>query len=114
LRRDPRFTRVAWQAPCTLQHGQGIDGTVERLLQKAGYQLLPVADAHLCCGSAGSYAALQPELSQALRARKLDALLALEPDVIATANVGCQMHLGAATGVPVVHWLELVAGINEG
>jgi glycolate oxidase iron-sulfur subunit len=114
LRRDPRFTRVAWQAPCTLQHGQGIDGTVERLLQKAGYQLLSVADSHLCCGSAGSYAALQPELSQALRARKLDALLALEPDVIATANVGCQMHLGAATGVPVLHWLELVAGINEG
>jgi glycolate oxidase iron-sulfur subunit len=110
LRRDTRFSRVVWQAPCTLQHGQGIDGTVERLLERAGYELLPVVDSHLCCGSAGSYAALQPELSQALRTRKLEALLALEPDVIATANVGCQMHLGAATGVPVLHWLELVAG----
>ena len=110
LRRDARFSRVVWQAPCTLQHGQGIDGTVERLLERAGYELLPVVDSHLCCGSAGSYAALQPELSQALRTRKLEALLALEPDVIATANVGCQMHLGAATGVPVLHWLELVAG----
>ncbi len=113
LRRDARFTRVAWQAPCTLQHGQGITGTVERLLERAGYQLLPVADSHLCCGSAGSYAALQPEISQALRARKLEALLALEPDVIVTANVGCQVHLGAAAGVPVLHWLELVAGNEE-
>lgn len=110
LHRDARFTRVAWQAPCTLQHGQGINGTVERLLERAGYQLLPVADPHLCCGSAGSYAALQPGISQTLRARKLEALLALDPDVIATANVGCQVHLGAATGVPVLHWLELVAG----
>ena len=110
LRRDQRFSRVAWQAPCTLQHGQRINGTVERLLQRAGYELLPVVDSHLCCGSAGSYAALQPEISQALRTRKLAALLALEPDVIATANVGCQTHLGAATGVPVLHWLELVAG----
>jgi len=110
LRRDERFTRVAWQAPCTLQHGQGISGTVEGLLERAGYQLLPVAEPDACCGSAGSYAALQPEISQALRERKLTALLALEPDVIATANVGCQMHLGAATDVPVLHWLELVTG----
>ena len=100
--------RVAWHAPCTLQHGQQITGVVENLLQGAGYELVPVADAHLCCGSAGAYSLLEPGLSAELRERKLAALCAHEPDVIATANVGCQMHLDGTPGVAVRHWLELL------
>lgn len=101
-------TRIAWQAPCTLQHGQRINGLVEKVLEAAGYELVPVADGHLCCGSAGTYSILQPELAGELRRRKLQALCAERPDVIATANVGCQTHLAAASGVPVRHWLELL------
>jgi len=100
--------RVAWQAPCTLQHGQQITGVVENLLLSAGYELVPVSDAHLCCGSAGTYSLLEPQLSAELRDRKLAALCAHEPDVIATANVGCQMHLSGASDVAVRHWLELL------
>ncbi|MCZ6710494.1 MAG: glycolate oxidase subunit GlcF [Gammaproteobacteria bacterium] len=100
--------RVAWHSPCTLQHGLQITGVVENLLQGAGYELVPVADAHLCCGSAGTYSLLEPRLSAELRERKLAALCAQEPDVIATANVGCQMHLSGATRVAVRHWLELL------
>jgi glycolate oxidase iron-sulfur subunit len=107
-RRASEHRRVAWQSPCTLQHGQGLRGVVEALLTAAGYQLVPVADGHLCCGSAGTYSILQPELSERLRAQKLAALTASEPEVIATANVGCQLHLASGAGVPVVHWLTLL------
>ncbi|MFT7654380.1 MAG: glycolate oxidase iron-sulfur subunit [Limisphaerales bacterium] len=100
--------RVAWHAPCTLQHGQKITGVVEPLLLAAGYELVEVHDAHLCCGSAGSYSALEPKLAGALEKRKLAALLANKPDVIATANVGCQSHLNTNSSVPVVHWIELL------
>ena len=100
--------KVAWHPPCTLQHGQGIAGMVERLLADAGYELVPVKDAHLCCGSAGTYSILQPELAQRLRQDKLANLTAGEPDIIATANVGCQTHL-TSTACPVVHWIELLA-----
>ena len=103
------FRRVAWHAPCTLQHGQGITGTVESLLQGAGYELVPVRDSHICCGSAGTYSLLQPELARTLRKQKLAALSEQAPDVIATANVGCQTHLSNGDeNVPVVHWLELL------
>lgn len=100
--------RVAWQAPCTLQHGQGAAGLVEDLLRRAGYELVPVAEPHLCCGSAGTYSMLQPSLSGRLKRRKLDHLEAAAPDVIATANVGCQLHLASESSVPVVHWLDLL------
>jgi glycolate oxidase iron-sulfur subunit len=100
--------RVAWQSPCTLQHGQQIAGVVEALLTQAGYELVAVRDSDQCCGSAGTYSLLQPDLSTALRSRKLAALGAGEPDVIATANVGCQLHLAAASTIPVRHWLELL------
>ncbi len=100
--------RVAWHAPCTLQHGQKIIGRVENLLTGAGYELLPVRDGHLCCGSAGSYALLQPEIASELKQRKTAALMEHRPDVIATANIGCQMHLGDGGDVPVVHWLQLL------
>jgi len=101
--------RVAFHSPCTLQHGQGITGVVEKLLQQAGYTLLPVADTHLCCGSAGTYSILQADLATQLRDNKLAALQAGRPDVIATANIGCHAHLAGAAGVPVVHWIELLA-----
>jgi glycolate oxidase iron-sulfur subunit len=100
--------KVAFQSPCTLQHGQQLRGKVERLLQAAGYLLAPVEDAHLCCGSAGTYSLLEPETANELRARKLDALQAGVPQWIATANVGCLSHLQAAAQTPVRHWIELV------
>ena len=101
--------RVAFQSPCTLQHGLKIRGVVERLLERAGYELTPVADAHLCCGSAGSYSLLQPALSRQLKANKLAALQAEAPDIIATANIGCLLHLASGTERPVRHWIELLA-----
>lgn len=107
--RSGEFVRVAWQAPCTLQHGQRITGLVEALLTSAGYELVPVADADQCCGSAGTYSLLQPALAGELKRRKLDALSAGKPDVIASANVGCQMHLDTESPVPVRHWLELLS-----
>jgi glycolate oxidase iron-sulfur subunit len=100
--------RVAWHSPCTLQHGQQLRGVVEPLLAAAGYELVPVRDAHLCCGSAGSYSLLQPELSGQLRRNKLAGLTEHAPEVVATANVGCQLHLAAEAGIPVVHWLQLL------
>ncbi len=100
--------RVAWHAPCTLQHGQQLPDGVATLLRGLGYELVPVADAHLCCGAAGTYAVLQRDMSQTLRTRKLDALTAASPDLIASANVGCQAHLAEAARVPVVHWIELL------
>jgi len=100
--------RVAFQSPCTLQHGQQLRGKVEQLLQAAGYSLAPVDDAHLCCGSAGTNSLLQAPMANELRARKLAALQAGGPRVIATANIGCLSHLQSATTTPVRHWIELI------
>ena len=99
---------VAFQSPCTLQHGQQLRGKVEQLLQAAGYKLAPVSDAHLCCGSAGTYSILHAPIANELRARKLDALQAGAPKWIATANVGCLAHLQGAAQTPVRHWIELL------
>jgi glycolate oxidase iron-sulfur subunit len=103
-----RRGRVAFQSPCSLQHGQKIRGVVEGLLEKAGYELAPVPDGHLCCGSAGSYSILQPAISLELRRRKLAALASGTPQAIATANIGCLAHLQAATATPVRHWIQLL------
>ena len=100
--------RVAFQSPCSLQHGQQLRGKVEALLHGAGFELTPVAEGHLCCGSAGTYSILQPELSGRLRERKLSALAAGGAGVIATANIGCLAHLQAATRTPVRHWVQLL------
>jgi glycolate oxidase iron-sulfur subunit len=100
--------KVAFHCPCTLQHGQKLNGGVEPLLHKAGYITTPVADSHLCCGSAGTYSILQPQLSQQLLVNKIKALQQDSPDVIATANIGCQMHLATQSNVPVKHWIELI------
>ena len=100
--------RVAFHSPCTLQHGQQIVGKVEALLARVGYELVPVRDAHLCCGSAGTYSLLQPAIAGELRARKLAALEAGAPQAIATANIGCLAHLQEPSATPVRHWIELV------
>jgi len=100
--------RIAFHAPCSLQHGQKLSGVVEGILSGLGYQLCEVRDAELCCGSAGSYSLLQPQLAAQLRRQKLDHLQAGQPQRIATANVGCQLYMAQEAAVPVLHWLELV------
>ena len=110
--RDRAGIRVAWQAPCTLQHGQKIRGRVEALMRAAGLEVLEPAEAARCCGSAGTYSILQSDISQQLRDLKLQTLQAGSPDVIATANIGCLTHLGAGASVPVKHWVEILAGLG--
>jgi glycolate oxidase iron-sulfur subunit len=100
--------RIAFHSPCSLQHGMRVRGAVEAILQAAGFELVPVADAHLCCGSAGTYSILQPEISLKLRDNKLGCLHAGAPEAIASANIGCIAHLQAGTSTPVVHWIELL------
>lgn len=104
----PVNIKVAFHSPCTLQHGQQLNGTVEYILKRAGFTLTRVVDGHLCCGSAGTYSLLQPKLSQQLLDNKLSALQKAQPDIIATANIGCQMHMTSKSRVPVKHWLELI------
>lgn len=100
--------RVAWHPPCTLQHGQQIRGAVETLLGSLGVDVKLCADSHLCCGSAGTYSVLQPELAYRLRDDKLSNLQATQPERIVTANIGCVTHLQSGTDTPVEHWIELV------
>lgn len=107
-RRAAGLAKVAFHSPCTLQHGQQIRGLAESLLRDAGYTLTSVADPHLCCGSAGTYSILQPELSQQLLKNKVAALQAGQPQIIATANIGCLGHIQTGTTVPVRHWIELI------
>jgi glycolate oxidase iron-sulfur subunit len=101
--------RVVFHPPCTLQHAQNVRGAVEKVLESLGAVVLPFADSHLCCGSAGTYSILQPAVAGQLRERKLEALLVPRPDVILSANVGCIVYLGAASGIPVRHWVEWLA-----
>lgn len=100
--------RLSFHSPCTLQHGMRIRGVVEKILVAAGFDLTAVPDAHLCCGSAGTYSILQPELSQQLLKNKVTALELGKPDQIATANIGCLMHLQTGTALSVKHWVELL------
>jgi glycolate oxidase iron-sulfur subunit len=104
----PPARRVALHKPCTQQHALRCADRTEELLRALGAELLPVAEAHMCCGSAGTYSILQGELARSLRARKLGHLLAPRPDLILSANIGCISHLGAASEVPVWHWIEWV------
>ncbi len=105
--------RLVFHPPCSLQHGQRIRGVVEALLTRMGASVLPVADSHLCCGSAGTYSVLQPELSGELRRRKLGNLSAGAPELILSANIGCITHLQAGTPTPVRHWIEWVDQVME-
>ncbi|MDN6180929.1 MAG: glycolate oxidase subunit GlcF [Halomonas subglaciescola] len=100
--------RLAFQCPCTLQHAQRLGGAVESVLTTLGFSLTAVQDGHLCCGSAGTYSITQPELATQLRDNKLNALEAGNPEMIVTANVGCQTHLASAGRTPVRHWIEVV------
>ncbi len=99
---------VAFHTPCTLQHGLRLNGVVEGILAGLGFQLAPVPDGHLCCGSAGTYSILQQSLSSKLRDNKIAALQSAGPAAIATANIGCLTHLQGVAEVPVSHWIELV------
>jgi glycolate oxidase iron-sulfur subunit len=101
-------SKIAFHAPCSLQHGLRIRGVVEGLLGAAGFELVPVRDGHLCCGSAGTYSLLQPELSRQLRDNKLAALEEGGGERIVSANIGCIEHLCSSASIPVQHWIELI------
>ena len=105
---EQKNIKVAYHAACSLQHGQQIKTFPKTLLQKAGFTVLEPADPHLCCGSAGTYNLMQPEISSQLKTRKVANLEALQPDIIAAGNIGCMMQIGSGTAVPVVHSVELL------
>ena len=100
-----KLPKVAFHPPCSMQHWQQLAGVAEGLLARLGYELMPVPDSHLCCGSAGTYSLTQPELSAQLKKNKVAALQSGLPDLILTANVGCQTHLASGASVPVKHWI---------
>ncbi|MCV6596118.1 MAG: glycolate oxidase subunit GlcF [Mangrovicoccus sp.] len=104
----PAPMKVAYHAACSLQHGQQIKTTPKSLLKQAGFTVVEPRDSHLCCGSAGTYNLMQPEISAELKSRKVETLEATQPDVIAAGNIGCMMQIGSGTGVPVVHSVELL------
>ncbi|MGB3280784.1 MAG: glycolate oxidase subunit GlcF [Pseudorhodobacter sp.] len=100
--------KVAYHAACSLQHGQQIKTYPKDLLKRAGFAVVEPADSHLCCGSAGTYNLLQPEISQKLKSRKVETLEAKTPDIIAAGNIGCMMQIGSGTQIPIVHTVELL------
>ena len=103
------FKSVAFHSPCTLQHGQNINNTVEQILNRQGVDTVTVRNSHLCCGSAGTYSILQPKLSQKLLDQKITDLEAESPECIVTSNIGCLLHLSTASSVPVKHWVEILS-----
>jgi glycolate oxidase iron-sulfur subunit len=104
----PSSERIAYHPPCTMQHGMKLKGGVESMLRDMGFELASVADSHLCCGSAGTYSVLQPEISNELKSRKVKSLTADAPSQIATSNIGCMTHIQSGTTLPVKHWIELL------
>ena len=104
----PRGLRVGYHAACSLQHGQQIKDAPKAALARAGFEVVEPADAHLCCGSAGTYNLLQPEISAKLKDRKVATLSAITPDVICAGNIGCMMQIGSAMKLPVLHTVELL------
>jgi glycolate oxidase iron-sulfur subunit len=104
--RDPAI--VAYHSACSLQHGQRITTAPKRLLERAGYDVRDIPEGHICCGSAGTYNMLQPEISARLLARKLKNIEAVAPEIIATGNIGCITQIASAASVPVVHTVELL------
>ena len=103
-----RNRRVAYHSACSMQHGQGIHAGPKRLLATAGFEPIDVPEGHLCCGSAGTYNILQPEIAAALRDRKLANIAATDPDLVATGNIGCITQLAAGSAFPIVHTVELL------
>lgn len=100
--------RVAYHSACSLQHGQQIKTHPKTLLKKAGFEVVEPKDAHLCCGSAGTYNLMQPEISGQLKERKVQTLEDKQPDIIAAGNIGCMMQIGSGTDIPMVHTVELL------
>ncbi|KGM49863.1 glycolate oxidase subunit GlcF [Pseudooceanicola atlanticus] len=109
-----RGLKVGYHAACSLQHGQKIKDTPKDLLKKAGFEVATPADPHLCCGSAGTYNLMQPEISGKLRDRKVRTLDATQPDLIAAGNIGCMMQIGQGTDTPIVHTVELIDWVTGG
>jgi len=105
---NPNDIRVAYHSACSLQHGQQIKTHPKTLLKNAGFTVLEPSDSHLCCGSAGTYNLMQPEISKQLKDRKVTTLEATQPEIIAAGNIGCMMQIGSGTGIPVVHTVELL------
>jgi glycolate oxidase iron-sulfur subunit len=105
---DNKELRVAYHAACSLQHGQQIKTYPKDLLKRAGFEIVEPADSHLCCGSAGTYNLMQPEISKQLKERKINTLEAKSPDVIAAGNIGCMMQIGSGTKTPIVHTVQLL------
>jgi len=104
----PDPPKVAYHAACSLQHGQQIKTLPKDLLRKAGFQVVEPKDPHLCCGSAGTYNLMQPEISVQLKDRKVKTLEATAPDIVAAGNIGCMMQIGDAAGAPIAHTAELL------
>jgi glycolate oxidase iron-sulfur subunit len=104
----PKPLRVAYHSACSMQHGQNIRTEPRRLLEKAGFEVTDIPEGHLCCGSAGTYNILQPEIASRLRARKLANIRSVAPDIVATGNIGCITQLGRANGVPILHTVQLL------
>ena len=104
----PKALRIAYQSPCSLEHGQGLASIPQELLRSAGFEVLEPAESHLCCGSAGTYNILQPDIANKLRDRKTDNLERIEPDIIASGNIGCMTQLRKATTIPIVHTVEIL------
>jgi len=100
--------KVAYHAACSLQHGQQIKTHPKTLLKAAGFEVVEPKDSHLCCGSAGTYNLMQPEISKQLKTRKVETLEAKQPDIIAAGNIGCMMQIGSGTRIPIVHTVELL------
>lgn len=102
-------SNIAVHTPCTLQHAQKLPTNIENIFSTCGYQISPIKDKHLCCGSAGTYSITQPKLSEQLREQRLSGLMVNQPDLIVTANIGCLHHLNSGSSVPVRHWVEIIA-----
>ena len=111
---NPQGLRVAYHAACSLQHGQGVTAAPKQLLQRAGFDVRTPAEAHLCCGSAGVYNIVQPDLAEAIGRRKAENLDRLDADVIALGNIGCATQIALRTTVPVVHTVELLDWVYGG
>ncbi|WP_293266981.1 glycolate oxidase subunit GlcF [Neptunomonas sp.] len=99
---------VAFQCPCSLQHAQGLSGSVEAVLTRLGFPIKPVSDGHICCGSAGTYSIFQPKLATQLGIEKIEALDKANPDIIGSANIGCITHLSNKTKIPIQHWIQII------
>ena len=106
--RQPATMRVAHHSACSLQHGQRVEGPPRELLRAAGFIVVEIPEAHLCCGSAGTYNMLQPALARRLAARKIGHIATLEADVIAAGNLGCMTQLATGAKQPIVHTVELL------